>query len=99
MHNGNTPPLEYAYDQNPRYNGTFLQQQIDTVLNDNSTYFVMIAMFDEVNEGTACAPTLRSGQIVDGTFVGSDAQGDPGRMFYLEAGGEMGKRLRQGMGL
>ena len=94
MHNGNTPPVEYPYDQNPRYAGQFLQQQITTVLNDNSTYFVFIAMFDEVNEGTACAPTLNKNEIVDGTFVGDDASGS---MFYLNAGGALSRQLKARM--
>lgn len=99
QYNGNTPPLQYAYDQFPRNKGQFLQQQIDTVLADNSTYFVFVAMFDEVNEGTNCAPALNTGAIVDGTFVGADAQGDPGHLFYLQAGGAAGTQLRKNLGL
>lgn len=100
MYNGNNPPVQSNYDLYPRYNGDFFVQQINTVLADNSTYFIMIAMFDEVNEGTACAPTLKTADLpVDGTFVGSDSGGDPGSMFYLNSGGALGRSLKSKLNL
>jgi hypothetical protein len=40
------------YDDFPRYNGSFYQDQVNGLLNLNpSSYFVMQAMWDEYNEG------------------------------------------------
>jgi hypothetical protein len=76
----------------PRQGGRFYWQQISTAINAGAT-MLYIAMFDEVNEGTAifkCTDNLPISNIAK--FAGID--GKPSDT-YLWLTGEAGKMLRK----
>jgi hypothetical protein len=76
----------------PRQGGRFYRQQISTAINAGAT-MLYVAMFDEVNEGTAifkCTDNLPVSDIAK--FVGID--GKPSDT-YLWLTGEAGKMLRK----
>jgi hypothetical protein len=87
MHNG-------VYDQIPRDNGTFYQEQLDGAVS-LQPQFLFTAMFDEVNEGTAIMPTLRVNELpVNQRFVGIDNNLD--REIYLAKAGSASAALKAG---
>lgn len=76
----------------PRQGGRFYWQQISTAINAGAS-MLYVAMFDEVNEGTAifkCTDTPPVSNVVE--FVGMD--GKPSD-FYLWLTGEAAKMLRK----
>jgi hypothetical protein len=87
MHNG-------VYDQIPRDNVTFYQEQLDGAVS-LQPQFMFTAMFDEVNEGTAIMPTLRVNELpVNQRFVGIDNNLD--HEIYLSKAGSAAAALKAG---
>jgi hypothetical protein len=84
------------YNQTPRYGGTFYQKQANNVIGAGVD-MIYVAMFDEVDEGTAMfkmvetAEELPAGEVfvplnIDGYNVPKD--------WYLRLGGQTGGMLR-----
>ncbi len=76
----------------PRQGGRFYWQQISTAINSGAS-MLYVAMFDEVNEGTAifkCTDNTPVGEVAQ--FAGMD--GKPSDL-YLWLTGEAGKMLRK----
>jgi lysophospholipase L1-like esterase/dienelactone hydrolase len=76
----------------PRNRGSFFWKQLSTHIG-NGAEMLYLAMFDEIDEGTAifkCATTVPVG---DSYFLPLEA--DPGNDYYLYLSGQAGKMLRK----
>jgi hypothetical protein len=87
---------EWPLNQVPRRGGRFLWHQAWNLVDGGATT-IFVAMFDEVDEGTAIfkvTPT-RADLPVEGTFLALDADGEllPSD-WYLRVTGEIGRMLR-----
>lgn len=86
-----------VYEKNPRYNGTYYNTQIDHAVS-LKPQFIFTAMFDEVNEGTAIMPTLRSNELpTNAQFIGLDDDQDHG--YYLTRAGYATQALKMAWGV
>lgn len=90
---GNLYPGE-KYNSIPRLKGDFFWQQINGAIKSGSKS-LYLAMFDEIDEGTAIFKTLHEGKTplnADGKFIGIDPEllSD----HYLFLSGEAGKWIR-----
>ncbi len=74
----------------PRYKGRFLQTQIDNSLEAGAE-MLYVAMFDEIDEGTAIFKCTNTPPI-NGTFI--DYEGLPSD-FYLRLVGDVAKKLKE----
>jgi len=78
------------FNQIPRRGGTFFNMQADTYVNHDGVTFIKIAMFDEVDEGTAMfkAAATKAATPSDGTFLylGIDGTAMPSDQYLVWAG-------------
>ncbi|KAI1081334.1 hypothetical protein F5B20DRAFT_535671 [Whalleya microplaca] len=88
----NANPNE-VFDHFPRVNGTFYQKQLDGAVGLKPT-FIFGAMFDEVNEGTAIYPVLRTSELpTNQRFLGIDNDMEPDA--YLTMAGNAAVKLAE----
>lgn len=83
-----------AFNAIPRRCGDFFERQAANILNAGSTT-AFLAMFDELDEGTAILPAARRAQLDRGLrFLGPDSDGcDLRSDFYLERAGSLATKL------
>ncbi|KAI0860160.1 hypothetical protein F4860DRAFT_230302 [Xylaria cubensis] len=88
----NANPNE-QFDHFPRWNGSFYQMQLDGAVSLKPT-FIFGAMFDEVNEGTAIYPVLKTSDLpTNQRFLGIDD--DMASDAYLQMAGDAAARFSE----
>jgi hypothetical protein len=87
---------DWPLNQVPRRGGRFLWHQAWNLVNSGATT-IFVAMFDEVDEGTAIFKVVstRADLPAQGTFLALDADGESlPSDWYLRVTGEIGRMLR-----
>ncbi len=75
----------------PRNSGRFFQQQLDGAIEEGAE-MIYIAMFDEIDEGTAIYKLAHKVPVGESVFVPLDA--DIPNDYYLMLAGEAARKLK-----